>query len=104
MNRNNLWYVRHDRNKDSTTTSEWVNTKTGASYSTSSFPSLRSSVFKEELEKIKEMMDRHFNWSEDAVPTHRIPALMPPCSRHKKTMPFQCRRRKCRKPPKHKGR
>ncbi len=83
------WYARSTHNKDGTITTVWTNVNTGMSGSTTSIPFRWSSVFKEELDKIKKMLDRHFNWSEDAVSTHRIPALVPRSSRrYDKSHPF----------------
>jgi hypothetical protein len=58
MMSNDLWYVRHDQNEDGTTTSEWVNTSTGASLSTTSFPFCWSSVFEQEKKVIMPFQGR----------------------------------------------
>ena len=102
---NDLWRVRHDKNKDGTTTNEWVNTRTGASLSTTSFPLCWSLVMEKEVAMIKGMLERYFNWSEDPVTTHRILALVPRSSRHGKNHAFPRSPLKVPKtPPQHKGR
>jgi len=94
------WVDHRIQNKDGTYSivSLYIEMSGSTNSSFPSFPSRNtSSVLQKELEQIKrmverqfkKMLDRHFNWSEDAVPTHRIPALVPPSlRRYDKAHPF----------------
>ena len=99
------WRASSTIQKDGVVITIWTDTITGVSGSTTSLPFLGSSVFKKELEGIKQIIDRHLNWSEDPVTTHRILALVPRSSRHGKNHAFPRSPLKVPKtPPQYKGR
>lgn len=58
------YFERHAQNKNGTITIEWLNTYTGASYSTTSIQFYRSSPLEEEWKAIQ---NHYSNWYDVAV-------------------------------------